>query len=88
MTNPEIKTVTIEPAVFLQWLKGERLSLPAAKVSADAKLLRAGYNAQRNEFWAEIRAESFDDHGSEKRMPQEFHAEISKNPVPQSSDGV
>jgi len=78
MTNPEIKTVTIEPQVFLQWLKGERLALPAAKVSADAKLLKAGYSAQRNEFWVEIRAESFDDQQAQKRMPQEFHAEIEK----------
>jgi hypothetical protein len=76
--NLEIKTITIEPQVLLQWLKGERLALPAAKVSADAKLARAGYNAQRNEFWAEIQAESFDDRLAEKRMPQEFHAEIAK----------
>ena len=75
--NAEVKTITIEPLVLLQWLKGERLSkLFTAKVSDDAKLLKAGYNAQRNEFWVEVRAESFDDRGSEKRMPQEFHAAV------------
>lgn len=69
------KTITITPEVVLALLGGAKLREPNVPVSADAKIVKSGFNSQTQEFWTTVKSDSFDDRYATKRFPQEFRLE-------------
>lgn len=72
------KTIAITPEVVLALLGGAKLREPNVPVSADAKIVKSGFNSSVQEFWVTVNSDSFDDRYATNRFPQEFRLEIQK----------
>jgi hypothetical protein len=70
------KTIAMTPDVMLKFLASGKLRELNVPLSPGAKVVRSGYNPTRNEFWADVQSDSFENPAN--RLPQEFRLEIQK----------
>jgi hypothetical protein len=72
------KLITISPDTMLALVGGStlrKMSVPAAR---DAIIVKSGYDPKTQEFWVEVKADSFDNPAADQRLPQSFILDIQK----------